>query len=153
MHWVEGDLLAYSARLKRRDDAGSASVYDPIRKKFVAATPEELVRQLVIQHLLVLGFAPGRLRVERLLPVAGRKRRLDILVLDKKGEPHLLVECKRPTVAIDQTVMHQAGMYLSACVAPYVVLTNGRHTVCLAISNGQLQPVPNWPLPDSREHE
>ena len=93
-------------------------VFDPIRKKWLIATPEEKVRQSFILHMLQLGFPPSCISLEKHLkhlPNIHRApfRRFDIICyskavdLNKSLSPLLLVECKAENIsqkAIDQVI-------------------------------------------------
>ena len=88
------------------------AIFDDIRKKFVALTPEEWVRQhalnfLVTQH----GYPKSLINVEKSLLVNGLSRRFDIVVFNPDGSVHLLVECKAPSVSITQNVFDQIARY------------------------------------------
>jgi hypothetical protein len=105
--------------------------YDPVRKRQVAATPEEAVRQAVLRYLIdVLKVPVNLIGVEYSLAnlEAGNFRRVDIVVWRPgKGQlaPWLLVECKEPRVRIDDAVALQAGDYLKKIPCRFVMLSNG----------------------------
>jgi hypothetical protein len=108
-----------------------AMVFDPVRKRLVAATPEEAVRQAVLRYLIdTLKVPMNLIGVEFSLAVLepGNFRRADIVVW-RPGEgqlaPWLLVECKEPRVRIDDTVAFQAADYLKKIPCRYVMLSNG----------------------------
>lgn len=114
-------------------DTGS-TVFDPVRKRHVAATPEEAVRQAVLRYLLdTLRVPPNLIGVEFSLATLepGNLRRADIVVW-RPGEgqlaPWLLVECKEPRVAISDATAFQAGDYLKRIPCRYVMLSNGADT-------------------------
>jgi len=111
-----------------------SSIFDPIRKREVPATPEEAVRQAVVRYLLETVGAPPRLiGVEFSLAalVPGDFGRVDIVVW-KPGSgqlaPWLLVECKAPGVRLDDDVALQAGHYLARVPCEFVMITNGTDT-------------------------
>ena len=80
------------------------TLYDPIRKKDVPATPEEHVRQATVQYLLDVVKVPAHLiAVEFPLSLVNAKTddRVDIVVHNFRdgapmSKPWLLVECKAP---------------------------------------------------------
>lgn len=104
-------------------------VYDPIRKKYVRATPEEFVRQQTIQFLIdYLGVPQDRIIVERTLSrlgVEGDRRRIDIGILDQEGEITAVVECKVSTVGDHEAACIQAQDYLQALHAKFFFVTDG----------------------------
>jgi hypothetical protein len=110
------------------------TLFDPVRKKQVAATPEEHVRQAVIRYLIETIKVPVNLMgVEYSLAThePGNMQRVDIVVW-KPGagqlEPWLLVECKEPRVKITDEVAFQAAGYLGRVKCKYVMLSNGADT-------------------------
>ena len=107
-------------------------IFDRTRKKYVKLTPEEWVRQHVVIYLLDVCHLPdSRIAVEKQLKVHGRLKRFDIVVFGKKSIPLLLIECKSPTVAIDQNVFEQAVRYNLSLQVPYLWLTNGLHHITI----------------------
>jgi hypothetical protein len=101
-------------------------ILDPLRRKFVSLTPEEWVRQNFIQYLINEGKYPaGLLGVEVLFRYNRLKRRVDILVHNRLGEPVMIVECKSPDVKIDEKVFDQIVCYNMKYKVPYIVVTNG----------------------------
>lgn len=103
------------------------TVWDPLRKKEIALTPEEQVRQSFIVYLRdSLGVPTSLMNSEVFLKYGQKPFRADILVFDRKGEPLMLVECKRPDVKIDVQVLRQALNYHAVLNIRYLVLTNGK---------------------------
>lgn len=107
-------------------------VFDPIRRKWVALTPEEWVRQHFINHLVHdLACPPALMAVEHPLDLNGLAQRADIVVYARSGQPLLLVECKAPGVAVTQRTFDQAARYNSVFKVPYLFVTNGMdHYAC-----------------------
>ncbi len=104
-----------------------ARIYDPVRKRYVEATPEEQVRQFVIRFLYrECGIPLGHISVEASMQLYGRQFRTDIQVRDRKGKSVLVVECKRPSVPLDDTVLAQAMKYHLKEEEKFIVITNGR---------------------------
>ena len=88
------------------------TIYDPLRRKEVAMTPEEEVRQKMIVWLNVrLGFSLNLMMSEYSFKYNGLQYRADIVVFDKNREIKLLVECKAPSVEIDREVIEQGIRY------------------------------------------
>ena len=113
--------------IKQRIIGDTREFFDPIRKKWVAATPEEEVRQQFIQFLLTVKQIPAsHLSVEREISVNGLSRRYDLVVFNQEGKPWMVVECKAPHVKLTQEVMEQAGRYNKTLRAPIIGITNGR---------------------------
>ncbi len=115
------------------EDGEKARIFDAIRKKHVALTPEEWVRQNFIRYLINdLGFSPGLIRVESLFRFNGLERRTDILAHNRKGVPVLVVECKAPEVKLDEQVFDQIVCYNMNLLVPFMVVTNGLTHYCSA---------------------
>ena len=105
---------------------GSDELFDPLRRKWVARTPEEEVRQSVIAWLRdVQGFPVGLMESEYGFVYNRRRYRADILVFDRQLRPHLLVECKAPGVRLDAKVVDQVVRYTRVLAVKYVLVTNG----------------------------
>lgn len=122
---------SYTFRVKNSENR--TLIFDDIRKKFVKLTPEEWVRQHVIQFLLKEKKYPlSHINVEKQITLNGLKKRYDIVVFRPNGELHLLVECKAPEINISQTTFDQIAQYNFKLNASYLMLTNGiSHFYCL----------------------
>jgi len=108
-----------------------SSIFDPLRKKDVARTPEEEVRQWFINVLSTtvgvpmhmmnseVGFTYGR---------AGKQYRADILIYGRDGAPAAVVECKRPDVELSENVLEQALRYDMVLSVKWIFITNGKKT-------------------------
>lgn len=127
----ELNLPQYDFRLRKENE--QFQIFDEIRKKYVALTPEEWVRQHFIQYLVNQKKVPASLMIlEKKIVMNRMDRRPDILVHSKQGKPIMIVECKAPEVKISQDVFDQIARYNSVLNAPYLVVTNGlQHFCCL----------------------
>ncbi len=121
-------------------------VADILRKKLVALTPEEWVRQHFVHYLLLNGFPKGLLKLEGSLKLHARAKRTDVLVSDRQGKPYLLGECKAPEVRIDKNTLFQALHYNQSLNAPFVVLTNGLAHAVISLEKGGMQQMQSLPL-------
>ncbi len=131
---------------------GKAKVFDPLRRKFVAFTPEEYVRQHFVAYLADgLHYPRGLMGNEVSLDINGLWRRCDTLVSDREGKPLMVVEYKAPGVTITQDVFDQIARYNMVIGARYVVVSNGlRHFCCMMDSSGSsYQFIPR--IPDHNE--
>jgi len=107
----------------------SDEIYDPLRRKMVARTPEEEVRQAVIAWLRdSKGFSESLMESEYGFTYNRRRYRADILVFDRQLQPHLLVECKAPGVKVDTAVIEQVVRYTRVLAVKYILVTNGATT-------------------------
>lgn len=109
----------------------SKKVYDPIRKKWFAATPEEIVRQKILALLTgELGYPPHAIVIERELSGLPHlqeskvpHRRLDILCYELETlRPLLLIECKG--VPLQEKMLTQLMGYNAFINAPLICLAN-----------------------------
>ena len=106
-------------------------IFDPVRRKEVARTPEEEVRQALIAHLHTVCGAPYTLMsCEYGLSIGRKAYRADLLLFDKKGQPLLLAECKAPSVPVTRAVFEQIMTYNQELKVPYLLLTNGSDSYC-----------------------
>ena len=135
---------------KTEDREGKTFVFDPLRRRYVALTPEEEVRQKTL-YLLVghLGVPSGRLAVEYSMKVYGLDKRADAVVFDAEGKPLMIVECKAPNVTLNQAVLEQALRYHSVLHPKFLLLTNGAAIHCFKVDNAQLTAMDR--LPDYNE--
>ena len=112
--------------LKQRTRESREELFDPVRHKWVAKTPEEQVRQTFVLYLLnVRGIPISHISVEKAIQVNGMTQRYDLVVFDQDGKPWMVVECKAPYVELTQEVVEQAGRYNKTLRAPLLGVTNG----------------------------
>lgn len=130
-------------------------VFDIIRKKYVKATPEELVRQHFIKYLILeKGYPKNFISVEMSLKVNQLHKKADIVVFNKEIKPVLIVECKAPEIVLNQKVFDQIFRYNLELGVSFLVVTNGRKTFCLQYNKAQggmppckpefLKDIPTW---------
>jgi hypothetical protein len=131
-------LMGYMGDLVTKTENGITSIKDPIRKKFVVSTPEELVRQLLIQYFVRnTSFSKNYIKVEKSITLNGMKRRYDLVIYDRNLHPYLLVECKAPEVRLSQESFDQIFRYNLIMRAPYLLVTNGIRSICAAMGTGK----------------
>ena len=105
------------------------TVFDPLRRKEVALTPEEEVRQWCIKLLSEnLGVPLHMMMSEAGFKLGGKQFRADILVYDRQAHPLAVVECKRPEVEMSREVLDQAIRYNMVLNVRFMIITNGRQT-------------------------
>lgn len=127
---IDINLHTYKERVKIKKEKGAVYILCAIRKKYLVLQPEELVRQLLIQFLIVKGYPIEKIQVEKGINVNGLYRRFDIIVYDQEFQPYLLIECKSHTVKIDQQTFDQIASYNFALKAPFLMVCNGVQTYC-----------------------
>jgi hypothetical protein len=112
----------------------TAYIFDPIRKKYVALTPEEWVRQHLLHFLIEDRKCPPALMAVEVGFVYNKMpRRADVIVYDRKGKPLLVGECKAPDLAIRQAAFDQIARYNSVIGGRYLVVTNGLVHYCFQV--------------------
>lgn len=132
----------------RKNTQGRLEVLDRIRKKYVACTDEEKVRQMTIFYLNeVLQVPFPSIGVEVALKLNGLSKRADIVVYDKHGMPALIVECKSPSVKISEAVFEQIARYNMSLQVNYWMVTNGleNYFCCLNLKKQTCQFIPELP--------
>lgn len=114
------------------------TIWDPLRKKEVALTPEEHVRQWFIGVLSQQLNVPLHMMMsEAGFKLGDKQFRADILVYDRSAKPLMVVECKRPEVELTPEVLDQAIRYNMVLNVRYMVITNGKNTyICGKTENG-----------------
>jgi hypothetical protein len=120
----------YSFRFKNSEN--KVAIFDEIRKKFIIVTPEEWVRQHVVQFLLQdKKYPKSHINVEKLLKINGLNKRYDVVVYKPDGNITILIECKAPGVKISQSTFDQIARYNMTLKAEYLMVTNGlNHYFC-----------------------
>ncbi len=122
-------LPSFDFRLKEDQD-GKISIFDSLRKKYLILTPEEWVRQHIIHMLIQYNNYPKSLfLLERGVKYNNMKKRFDVLVVDRIGNPFLLIECKAPEIPLTQKTVEQVCIYNKIIQAPYMGISNGRHHI------------------------
>ena len=116
-------------------------LFDPLRRKEVKATPEELVRQWFVQLLLREAGVPAHLMMSEVgFRWGGKRYRADVLAYDRQGRPLAVVECKRPDVALESAVAEQAMRYNSVLDVRWIFLTNGTKTLVFKREGDRFAP-------------
>jgi type I site-specific restriction endonuclease len=123
-------------------------IWDPLRKKEVALTSEEKVRQWFISVLNNQMGVPMHMMMSEVGFKLGNKQlRADILVYGRDAGPLVVVECKRPDVVVDATVLEQAIRYNMVLAVDYIIVTNGNTTYIFGKTEEgfkQVSQLPNY---------
>ncbi|SKC37174.1 Type I restriction enzyme R protein N terminus (HSDR_N) [Bacteroidales bacterium WCE2004] len=121
-------------------------IWDPLRRKEVAATPEERVRQwFIVQLRDAFGVPEHMMNSEVGFKFGAKSWRADILVYDRAGQPLAVVECKRPDVALDAHVVEQAMRYNSVLGVRFLFVTNGKMTYLYGLKGDTFVPLDRIP--------
>lgn len=127
-------------------------VFDRVRRRFVALTPEEWVRQHLVHYLIDhRGYRSSLITVEGSLRINRMNKRVDVVCWLAPEKPWLVAECKAPTVVLSQAVLDQVLRYNTALGSRYVLITNGLVHVCVEMpTNGSparvVQEIPLAPV-------
>lgn len=114
-------------RLRPSSTTKCFDVYDGLRRRWVALTPEEWVRQHFVSYMVEhLGYPSTRLANEMTLKLNNMSRRADTVVFDAVLHPLAIVEYKAPTISLTTDVLNQAMRYNLVFNAGAIMITNGR---------------------------
>ena len=126
----ELNLPKYGIKIK--NDKGHQSIFDVLRRKYVALTPEEWVRQHFVHFLIEhKGYPKALMANEIQLAIGNKKLRCDSVLHDRTLKPRMIIEYKAPTVSITQKVFDQITIYNMLLHVDYLVVSNGiKHYCC-----------------------
>jgi len=131
------NLPQYIFRIREKLD--KKLIFDGFRRRWVALTPEEWVRQNFVRYLTEEKHFPASLvAIERSLKMNQRDFRTDIVLFSKSGSPLVVVECKAPEVKISQMVFDQIARYNLDLRVSYLIVTNGLTHYCCRFDQEQL---------------
>lgn len=145
---AELKLPAYNAKVVVKD--GKRNIFDPLRRKYVALTPEEWVRQHFINFLISCKGYPGSLLANEIaISLNGTSKRCDSILFDRQGQPQMIVEYKAPTVKITSKVFDQIARYNIVLKVKFLIVTNGIDHYCCKVDyqNNRfvfLQDIPDY---------
>lgn len=106
-------------------------IFDDLRRRYVALTPEEWVRQHFV-HLLMehLHYPAALLANEVSLPVSGKTLRADSVLYNAEAHPRAIIEYKAPTIQLSQKVFNQISAYNLLLHVDYLMVSNGMEHYC-----------------------
>lgn len=133
-------------RIKKEVD--KEYIFDSLRKKWLLLTPEEWVRQNFVQYLIQVKKYPAALiALEKMISLGELKKRFDILIYDNNHRPWMMIECKAPTVELNETVLHQLLRYHISVPTGFLIITNGECSYGWKKENNVLKLInglPEW---------
>ena len=139
----------YNFRFKNNEN--KTLIFDIIRKKFVVLTPEEWVRQHTLHFLITEKKYPvSYINVEKQLLLNDTLKRYDIITFKNDGNVEIIIECKAPSVSINQITFDQIARYNLALNSNLLMVTNGlTHYFCkMDIKNKKYLFLPDLPKYD-----
>ena len=136
--------------IKIANENGHQTIFDVLRRKYVALTPEEWVRQHFVHYLIEHKGYPQSLMVHEIqLAIGNKQMRCDSVLYDRSLKPRMIIEYKAPTVNITQKVFDQITIYNMLLHVDYLVVSNGiKHYCCRMDYENQkylfLDDIPNY---------
>lgn len=135
--------------LRTKTVKGKAFVFDDFRKKYVAFTPEEYVRQNFAWYLVhEKNYPKGLTAIEQSLKYYDTNKRADIVIYNTNREVVMITECKAPEVNITQKTFDQIARYNRQFESRYLTVTNGlKHYCCEYTESGKyrfLKDIPDY---------
>jgi len=117
--------------IKIREEGGKPYVFDVLRQKFVAITPEEWVRQHFVHFLTgSLSYPAGLMANEVELQAGDKRMRCDTVVYGRDMRPLMIIEYKKPDIPITERVFRQVMTYNWLLKVKYLVVSNGMTHIC-----------------------
>lgn len=131
-------------RIKKED--GKEWIFDEFRKQWVRLTPEEWVRQNMLQYLVQVKKYPASLiAIEKEIALGELRKRFDILVY-KASKPWMIIECKEMNIPLDESVLKQVLNYNITVQANFVLITNGTDNYLFSLQNGVAEELSELPV-------
>jgi len=113
----------FEFKLKKIDN--KTFIFDSFRKKFILLTPEEWVRQHVLNFLVLKKIPITHIAVEKQIIINSLNKRFDVVIYNNTGDVIMLVECKSPSIKLSQNVFDQISIYNLNLNSKYCMVTNG----------------------------
>lgn len=137
------EFPAYEPQIKTIDQ--KPQIWCLVRKKWVAFTKEEWVRQNWLNYLIHVQHYPASLMaVEKEIHLGELKKRIDILVY-KNSSPWILIECKEQEVPISEQTIQQILTYQTVIQSGVLIVSNGNDTKAFQITGTQIQQISQLP--------
>ena len=123
------NLPEYQIKIGEKD--GKRVIFDFLRRKYVALTPEEWVRQHFTHFLTEhKGYPQGLLGNEIELQTGSKRLRCDTILYNKVAQPQMIIEYKAPTIQLQQKTFNQISIYNMLLHVDYLVVSNGLQHYC-----------------------
>lgn len=137
------DFPAYEFKIQSIN--GKDQIFDPCRKKWVILTPEEWVRQNLLQYLIQVCKYPVELiAIEKTIQLGDLNKRFDILIY-KEEKPWMIIECKEANTLLSEKTIQQLLQYQQVLEATYLIASNGHETIGAEIKLGKLHSLHHFP--------
>jgi hypothetical protein len=124
-------------------------IFDVLRRKYVALTPEEWVRQHFVHYLIDhRGYPATLLANEVPLRVGDKSLRADTVLYDRLLHPRMVIEYKAPSIRLSQQVLDQVNHYNMLLHVGYMVISNGLEHYCYKLSDDRREYLLLPDIPD-----
>lgn len=121
-------------------------IFDAFRKRWMVLTPEEWVRQNMLQYITEVKKYPAKLiAVEKEIYLGELKMRCDVVVYNRNGLPWMIIECKEMNAKLNAKVVEQILRYHITLPAKYLVITNGSYCFGFEKRDGQFYEINRLP--------
>jgi hypothetical protein len=142
------NLPSYDAKIRKNGPL--MEIYDSLRRKYVALTPEEWVRQHFVNWLISDKEYPTSLMAnEASIKLNSLTCRCDTVVYNRQLDPLMIIEYKESNVSITQDVFDQVFRYNTVLKVKYIVISNGVNHYCCKLNYEKqsydfLTDIPNY---------
>jgi len=117
--------------IKISEKCGKRMIFDFLRRKYVALTPEEWVRQHFVHYLVEhKGYPKGLIGNEIELQIGAKRLRCDTILYNKVARPQMIIEYKAPNIPLQQKVFQQISIYNLLLKVDYLIVSNGIQHYC-----------------------
>lgn len=128
-----------------KEEEGSEFIFDSFRRQWVRLTPEEWVRQNMLQYLVQVKHYPSSLiAVEKEIAVGELRKRFDIVIY-RSSRPWMVIECKEMNVALNESVLRQALNYNTSLQTKYLIISNGTEVYGFGLTDGKAEMIDAFP--------
>jgi hypothetical protein len=132
-------------KISLRQRSGVNEVFDVIRKKWLQLSPEEWVRQNMIQYLIVNKYPATLMAIEKGIKLNELLKRCDIVIYDRNTKPFMIIECKEMNVTLSEKTLSQILRYQITLPAKYLIITNGSYCYGFEKHEGQFHEIDQFP--------
>lgn len=131
---------------KIKKEKGAELIFDAFRKRWLVLTPEEWVRQNILQFLTAVKKYPAKLiAVEKEIMLGELKKRCDIVVYNREALPWMIIECKEMKAQLNAGTLEQILRYHITLPAKYLLITNGSYCFGFEKKEGQFFEMDKMP--------
>ncbi len=137
---IKIEYPAYQYKIKKENEV--ELIFDALRKRWLVLTPEEWVRQNILQYVIQIKKYPAPLiAIEKEIYLGELKKRCDIVVYNRGTLPWMIIECKEMNTSLNTKVLEQILRYHITLSAKYLVITNGSYCFGFEKKDGQFYEI------------